>query len=546
MTTKILERVSKDKYRRLIIIISVIHWCITFFTDHLVFDALPGNGVMKDFTNLEDSAKGHFFVCKLILLFLIYFIWNTVIKLLVDIVRVFKEKTIRPELAGVQFRIFKYALVYLVPIMAVMIFKLPEGFLSNDESLIFAEASALNTYTWFYYLTTYYYITTMMLIPSWLGPVLVKVALQVITCGYCVWRMRDYIISKQGGKRLLIKGRELFRADYLAFLLYLPFMMFPVLAYTTSAHRIPVYYLLYLLMLFTMVMDRLMEISVTPGKLFWLMVCGALITQWRTEGIYMAGLIIILLFIAYPELIKNENSKLNIKRSVIIIILSLLVQYAVQIPQNGVLPSRMGDQADNRMGPFWAYTITNMYRNGLDLEKNAEDMEKVWRYLDRNVLASINEDLGDINYEDVLILYYPGYTGVMETATPEDYSLYVEGCKNIFKNNPDVLLKTRWSAFCYAALPYHINAEGGVAGWLFSIFKAGFYNLFIPCTLVVIFLLLSLFKKKWLYFFIMSGLCCHWFIVFVLAPASYFKYYLPIYMIAYFSLVFSFIKKTVK
>ena len=41
------------------------------------------------------------------------------------------------------------------------------------------------------------------------------------------------------------------------------------------------------------------------------------------------------------------------------------------------------------MGPFWAYTITNMYRNGLDLEKNKDDLELVYRYLDRNVLKYV-------------------------------------------------------------------------------------------------------------------------------------------------------------
>lgn len=503
-----------------VIVVSIIHWCITFFTDNLVFSALPGNGIVGDFLALGIESKGHYLVCKLLLLVMIYFIWRTVFKLARDVIKAIRLKTLNPETASDEFEVFKYALVYLIPIIAVLIFKLPEGFLSNDESLIFAEAGALNTYTWFYYLTTYYYIVTMMLIPSWLGPVLVKVALQVITCGYCVWRMHRYLRKKR------------------AWAIYVPFLMFPVLAYTTSAHRIPVYYFLYLLLLFNLVMDRLENKSVSAGKLFSLMVCAALITQWRTEGIYMAGLCPILIFLAYPTLIKDASDKISVKRIFYVVILSLLIQYAVQIGQNGILPSRMGDQADNRMGPFWAYTITNMYRNGLDMEKNSQDLEKVWRYLDKDVLYAINEDLGDINYEDVLILYYPGYVGVREAATPEDYNEYVKGCKNIFKNNPEVLLRTRWLAFCYAALPYHINYQAGIPGKLFSIVKAGFYNLFIPCVLVLVFLLMALIKRKWLYFFIMAGLCCHWFIVFVLAPASYFKYYLPIYMIAYFSLVF--------
>ena len=65
----------------------------------------------------------------------------------------------------------------------------------------------------------------------------------------------------------------------------------------------------------------------------------------------------------------------------------------------------MAAAADDRMKPFYAYTITNMYRNGLDYEKNKEDLEIVDRYLSLDMIESINEYYGDINYEDVLILY---------------------------------------------------------------------------------------------------------------------------------------------
>lgn len=246
----------------------------------------------------------------------------------------------------------------------------------------------------------------------------------------------------------------------------------------------------------------------------------------------MAVLSIILLFVSYPELIKK-----GMKTIILTAVSALLIQYVIQAGQNGFIPGRMGDQADNRMGPFWAYTITNMYRNGLDLEKNREDMEKVWRYLDKDTLQAINDDLVDINYEDVLILYYPGYTGKIETATPEDYNEYVKGCKNIFKNNPDVLLRTRWNSFKYAALPYHISLDSGIVGLVFSVVKGLFYNLFIPCSIGIAGLIVFLLKKRWQYALMLAGLACHWFIVFVLAPASYFKYYLPIYMTVYFGTV---------
>lgn len=511
------KKLFSEKNSILVYIISIAHFIVTFFTDKLVFEAFSEQEVAAAFVSLASESRVHYVICKLVLLYLIYFLWRSLYRIAIGFIK---------GAHSVEKSILPYALIYLIPIIGVLIFKLPEGFLSNDESLIFAEAAALNTYTWFYYLTTYYYIITMMLIPSWLGPILVKVALQVMVCGYCVCRMHTYLKNSYG-KRISV----------LAFLMYLPFMMFPVLAYTTSAHRIPVYYLIYVLLLFKLAMDRLEQRELDNRTFLYLTFGAALITQWRTEGIYMAVLYPILLLLSYPSLMDKENISESRSRGIKMIAVIIAVQYIISIPQNGFAPHRMQDQADNRMGPFWAYTITNMYRNGLDLDKNSKDMEKIWRYLDKGTLQAINDDLRDINYEDVLILYYPGYTGLKEEAAPEDYNAYVEGCKSIFVNNIDVFLKTRWGAFCYAALPYHLVYDSGIKGLLFSIFKGGFYNLFIPCLLMLVFLVMSLIKKAWQYFFMLGGMCCHWFIVFVLAPASYFKYYLPVYMNVYFGLI---------
>lgn len=496
-------------------IIALVHLIITFFTDPLVFEALKD----RAWTALESEKLVNYLACKACLLVLLFLIWNTLLTLGRDLAVSIKQKKLMGEGVSEAYKVAGYALIYLIPIIAVMIFKLPEGFLSNDERLIFQEASQLNNYTWFYYLTTWYYIICMMLIPAWVGPILVKVAIQVITCGYCVYRARGCVNKKR------------------AYLVYLPFFLFPVLAYTTSAHRIPVYYLIYLLFAVKLAADRYENKAPDTPEIAVLFFASALITQWRTEGIYMAPLGVILVMLAYPGHVTSDGKPVW-KRILGLIAMALLIQYAVQVPQNGFIPTRMDDKAQNRMGPFWAYTITNMYRNGLDLEKNAADMEKVYRFLDKDVLRSINEDLGDINYEDTLILYYPGYTGVIEGG---DYETYVEGCTNIFKNNPDVFLRTRWGAFKYAALPYYIGTDAdGIVGLIklgFSVFKSLSYNLFIPCVLVVIFWAVTLIRKKWLYFFLMSGLICHWFIVYILAPASYFKYYLPVYMIAYFALI---------
>lgn len=481
-----------SKSNGILLFLSLIHWLITFYTDQFVFDESPS------------LHKMNYIICKIILLFLLFFLYRSIYRIVF-----FKNRK-----DTIEYHVAKYALIYLIPIIAVLIIKLPQGFLSNDETLIFKEASGLASYTWFYYLTTYYYIITMMLIPSWLGPILVKVILQLSICGYCIYRLSRYKNFKYGK------------------LLYLAFLLPPVLAYTTSAHRIPIYYLLYLLLIFLLLMDTIEQIAPTRTKITGILILSAVLTQWRTEGIYLIVLVPILLLIVYKDL--------RTKQQIIkIIIGSLLIQYLFTIPQNGaLLPARLDDQAENRMGPFYAYTITNMYRNGLDLEKNSSDWKEINRYLNTDTIVGINDYLGDTNYEDVLILYYEGYTGTRPEADSNDYMAYVNACKRIFINNPYVLLKTRIGAFCYASTPYHfVWPTGGIKGLIsfaISIIKVFAYNLYIPHILLICLWIYSIIKRKWYTFFVTSGLCCHWFIVFILAPASYFKYYFPIYMTMYF------------
>ena len=137
----------------------------------------------------------------------------------------------------------------------------------------------------------------------------------------------------------------------------------------------------------------------------------------------------------------------------------------------------------------------------------------------------------------MLILYQPGFVGVREEAGVTEYYDFVLALKRIFKNNPQVFLRTRIGAFIYAALPFHITFSGLTPGALVSfavsIVKTISYNLFIPLIVILFLCLYSLARGRWFTFFTTGGLLAHWFIVFILAPASYFKYYFPVYIIAY-------------
>lgn len=472
---------------------------VTFWTDRMIF-VFPARGDEGYTTAITD-----YIICKIIAFAVIAALFYAVFIL------VRGEGEARARLTG----IIKCAAVY-IPVMAViLIIKLPEGFLSNDEYSICANAVHLVHDTWFNYMTVYYYIVSFMLIPVTYGPIIMKVILELAAVGYSVYRTK------------CCYGR---RAGYV---MYVLFLLYPVIAYTTSAHRLPVYFLVYLMLFEKLLFDRLEKKDLTPFGIVMMLLTGAVLTQWRTEGIYLLVLVPVLMFMVYPRLRKR-------RAAAALILGYLLVQYFISIPQN-LSAQDLAGAANDRMKPFYAYTITNMYRNGLDTAANESDLEIVDGYISVDAIEKINEHYGDINYEDVLILIDESFGGVREDAGYGQYYDFTGAVKRIMINNPGVFLATRWGAFCYSALPYHITFSGydmrALAAFAVSVVKTVSYNLFIPVIFVLSCCIYCLIRRRWYTFFVTAGLCAHLAIVFVLAPASYFKYYFPVYIMAYFYMI---------
>ena len=465
--------------------LALVHWVISFRTDPLIFE-----------TTISDHLTDYT-ICKILALLALFSVYYMIVLLFTP-----QGEKLR--------RICLRALPYLVVMIAVAVIKLPQGYLTNDETLIASSALNLEHYTWFYYLSTYYYIVCFMMIPAYLAPIFIKLLIEFLVVGTVISQIED------------IFGKPLYYFGYLLFLLY------PVIAYTTSAHRLPIYFLLYLLLFSTLIHDRILQSPLTLQKELFLVLLGAVLTQWRTEGIYLLVLLPILMIFVYP--LRSP------RKILLLLLLTVSIQYIVSVPQNGLVAREMGAAADDRMKPFYAYTITNMMRNGLDREKNAEDLAIVDNYLALDKIDAINEYYGDINYEDVLILYQDGFVGVRDESDVTGFFNYANALKRIFKNNPSVFLKTRAGAFCYAAVPYQIE-RGSLIPFLISIVKFFSYNLFIPLGIVFILFVYSFVKKRFFSFFVTGGILAHWFIVFILAPASYFKYYFPVYIMAYYYLL---------
>ncbi len=494
-----MENAIKNKKNIISAVLSLVIWCVTFVTDRNIF-TFP-----EKTQNGYTQAIADYCICRTLALVVIFAAIYHVAAILSD------RDGKRQRYADV----VKCAICYLPVIIICLVIKLPAGFLTNDEYSIYNDATHLIHDTWFNYMTVYYYIVSLMILPFRYAPIIMKCVIELLVAGYTVSRTKGYFGKKAG------------------LFMYALFFLYPVIAYTTSAHRLPVYFLIYLLLMTKLFFDRLEGAGMTIRGSFPFLLAGAVLTQWRTEGIYLLMLVPLLMLMAYPAL-------RSIRSATALILVYLAIQYMISIPQNGTLTG-VSDAANDRMKPFYAYTITNMYRNGLDTEKNADDLAVIDRYIPLEAIESINEYYGDINYEDVLILYREEFNGVRQDAGYTEYYEFTEAVKRIFVNNPDVFAKTRWGAFCYAALPYHIEFTGygikNLVSFAVSLIKTVSYNLFIPVAFILILAVFCLILRRWYTFFVSGGLMAHWFIVFILAPASYFKYYFPVYIMAYFYMI---------
>ncbi len=547
------------------ILFAIAHLLITFVTDKSIF-IFPVNDGGKYYKIFQIDYA----ICKIITFIVLCLFYRVITEIITyRLKRIGKIKM--PEgltkfdaVEPLSLKLAKCAFPYLFVMLIVAAIKLRGGYLTNDEALIYENAINLRHYTWFTYITTYYYIVSLMILPFKYGPIIMKLILEFFVVGYIIYRIKNYFEIKRNNnisgdiwfsfdisfrwfedmhlkeKLGLGRGRAVYskpitvvlRYYYIA---YLFFMIYPFIAYTTSAHRLPMYFLLYLVLVCTLIFDLIEDKPLTSVKSLRILFLGAVLTQWRTEGIYLFVFVPILMFFAY------KNVK-DIASMIAICIIAFIMQAIIYIPQNVIGVDELSAAANDRMKPFYAYTIVNMFRNGLEDEsariKNKDDLEIIDKYMSLDKIDEINEYYKDINYEDTLILYEPGFIGVREEASIEDFFNYSEALKRIFKNNPDIFIKTRIGAFKYAALPYHITIDfsgvKGIVKTLFSTFKSLSYNLFIPLIIMIAIAVFSLIKKRWFTLFMAGAVLAHWFIVFILAPASYFKYYFPLYAVAYF------------
>lgn len=120
------------------------------------------------------------------------------------------------------------------------------------------------------------------------------------------------------------------------------------------------------------------------------------------------------------------------------------------------LPSAF-DNAKNshRALPFFEYLITSMERNGLDKEKNAEDLAIVDKYISVDAIHELNERQGDYNYNDNIIIY----SGLVPGATDQDKVNFQNAVIRLIIHNPLVYIRSQIGRGCTSPMPSSMSAR---------------------------------------------------------------------------------------
>ena len=454
----------------IIYIITFIQWYLTFFTDSKIF--------------IENIADNLFlyFTLKIILFIVLFNWWKFIIQ---------DNKKNK--------QVFVYAIPYFL-ILLTYFFINHQMFLKGDELNIFNCVIRFNISPYhFTYFTGLMYAISLMIMPFPIGIVIIKIIIQSLICGYCVYKCKNYYKSNW------------------SYLIYFLFLIPNVIENGILIHRMQYYGLLYLVIIVKLVFDYKSNKKIEIIKMLLLMLALAVLTIWRKEGIYLLAFAPLIICAVY-------NIK-TLKKIVLTFTLFLLIVLAVEVPQ--LVSNKSFTLEDTHTYNQW---FVNMCRNGLDKEKYPEQMEAIDKYVSIEAVDYINKKLGDENYEHEYIAWRNGYIGIRKEYTQENINNYKVAVRYLIIHEPIIFIKTRIGLWIYMS-----QMNNNIV-----------FNINIPMIALIVLFVYSFIKRKNAYVLITMGLLLHTIITIIFAPAAYFKYYYHSYLIGEFFIIIALIQVCMK
>lgn len=577
-----MNKLIKNKKQQLhkgCLIAAILHWMLTFFTDHLVFDY-----VQWDMSNMTQMIKTVMtYGAKCVFLLVLIALWQAGYY--------FVKKANR--------RFVAYSLAYFVISMLLLLLVWP-GIWRMDEFGILNSAVLLLPVFWQSYLTSLFYIFAMMLIPIPTGVIIVQCACISLIVGYLV----NEAVERFGKFGLLT---------------FVPCLFLPVLDSNLYPMRMSLYAFLEVLLVVLLykaydvhrkvavanvqnqigTTDCVLTDKKTIGNLYGTCILAAIVTVWRTEAIYYFVLFPVLMWILCVKLHstdvtkdktlsreKRENASKDTlhgvsacKKTLIKFICFYLVAALVLF-----VPQKVGDKLTSGN----QYDLTSVVLPLVPLVQAEVDATS-HSGVSFDGLVEENTLLRDINQVvDVHMAYdaaKEGRTGIsLFWSQPEFQKAYSDAQYQAFKSayyqlilrHPDAFFEERMTCFWQSqdllqdttvlttdmSVPNHVTFAKYPATSAFddtlradviktlewrdasdySIKKAGYsfvYGAILPIIVLVLAWAYCALRRKWAGFFLISLPLVKLPLIFLTAPSRLFMYYYGLYLLGYLILAFA-------
>lgn len=529
MNTKV--SIKNNRGFGIAVIIALLHWVISFFTDTIIF-----NYVKWDTSSMTGVVKMMItYGCKLAFLLLLIGLYCG----LYAIIKSYKRN--RKVRKWVQFSAF-----YLLLMLLLLLLTWP-GIWRMDEFGILKSARELYPLFWQNYLTSAFYIMGMMLVPIPAGVIILQIILIAAIVGF-----------------LLTMADTWSNHSKWTYLMYIPFLMLPVLDSNLYPMRMSVYAFLELLWVAVLYDMAISKQTITKKRILLTALLGAVITVWRTEAIYyVIAAPIIVIVLLYKKLGRKQ-----IKQFILSFLLFTLI---LGIPQ----------QVGNKMTSGDQYEITSLILPITPLVEQAHvngdttELSAIDKVLNTELLLQGYEagDTGIQIFWSHSDLVRTGYTG-------SDYKQFKKAYNRLISKYPSVFLKERVETFANsnnllsntteiftadwspnypyfrenykANIPVSNEMRSAVIKFIecrnqddyesLNSFYPVFYNFLLPLAFLFVLFLVLLAKRKWGYALLLGGVGAKVPLIFLTAPSRLFMYYYSIYVIGYAVFFFGILK----
>lgn len=497
---------------KLAIWIACLHWGISFMTDRLVF-----HYQLFDFSDGVTSAKAVLaWGAKLGFFVLLVAIWHGILYCFNECKAGNKKVLSYCKYTGIYFAIMLLFFVLLYP-----------GLWRLDEFGILKNATFVLPNFWQGYMTSVFYILALMLIPNPSGVILIQICIISLIVGYVVYRCSEQIKNKK-----------------VVFLMYLPFLLFPVIDSNFYPIRMSIYAYIELLYAFLLFNIKYNKIELQRKQIIILTTIAGILVCWRTESIYY----IVLAPITFIILFWKETNRKTKQMFVIIFLFTSSILTGVQLMGNKVESSKEYELTSVVL-PITPL-VYEAYRNGDSALLNTID-----NVLDTNVLINgyregktgismyWNEELhltraySDKEFDEMKRAYYQLILKYPDVFIKERFETFLSSTgilgstQNMFEEITDANYVNFRETYQYNEIPFRSQLINLLEFTNNEVIHNTIYNVILQTAVLVVTCLVLLIKRRWGYFFICATVCAKIPLIFLTSPSKLFMYYYSVYLI---------------